>query len=400
MSIPTNISRSTRTQTGILVGVACLLIGGFFLFWRGPMPLEGSLRMFALKDDMGFLASNPVTLRWYYALTLGAAFVTVGLLLLSAVVWTRLNERTQNAIFQLTATLASSSALVIFERRMGYDPEFMRVSALIRNASAHPIFGHRLLFVWIARAFVKVAPNISDLQAYHLSQCVAILLAVYALGKWSAVHAGKSLGWLGQIIGVVLISTCILYYNFYDIGYVFFTTCGLLAIYTRKYWWLVAVMLIGTLNYEGVLLLIPVAAYLAFDEDSPKTWIPPIATSLVVYCAVRFALNEAIPFPKQVDWRVWTNMTAQYVRRKEMTDTLLALPVWYATGLMCMRFCNPRLKRMTLLFPLVFAVTFLFGEFHEPRQFDAFIPVLVAIILSAARNKFEFEILVPSSAAP
>jgi hypothetical protein len=356
------------------------------------MPFEGLLRNFALKDDMGYLAANTATLRRYYALSAGTAFAIIGLLMLCAVVWTRLSERVQTAIFNLTATLASSCALLIFERRMAYDPPFMPVGLLIQSPATHPIFGHRLLFVWIAGAFEKVAPRISDLQAYHLSQCVAILLTVYALGKWAGLHIGKSLGWLGQIIGVVLIATSFVYANFYDIGYVFFTTCGLIAIYTRKYWWLVAVMLIGTLNYEGVLLLIPVAVYAAYDEGSPRRWIPPIATSLVVYCAVRVALQKAIPFAKQVDWRVWTNMTRQFVYRSEMSQTLLALPCVYALALMSMGSCSPRLKRMVLLFPLVFAITFMFGEFHEPRQFDAFIPVLVAMILSAARAKFEFEI--------
>jgi hypothetical protein len=42
--------------------------------------------------------------------------------------------------------------------------------------------------------------------------------------------------------------------------------------------------------------------------------------------------------------------------------------------------CDARLRRLTLLFPLLLGVTFLFGQFHEARQFAAFIPVLVALL--------------------
>jgi len=36
-------------------------------------------------------------------------------------------------------------------------------------------------------------------------------------------------------------------------------------------------------------------------------------------------------------------------------------------------------------------VTFLFGQLHEPRQFNAFIPVLIAILLSAFRRKLDLK---------
>jgi hypothetical protein len=227
---------------------------------------------------------------------------------------------------------------------------------------------------------------------------VAILLTVYALGKWSALHIGKTFSWVGQILGVALLSTSFTYYNFYDIGTVFFTTCGLLAIYTRRYWWLVPVVMIGTLNYEGLVLLIPVAAFMAYDKDPLKTWIPALAASVLGYFAVRYGLQAAIPFSHPADWRIWSNMALPFLVRGQMAYCVLALAGWYAAGLMSARYCDPRLKRLILLFPLVFAVTFLFGQLHEPRQFDAFIPVVVAMILSASRRKFELEICAASSA--
>ncbi len=159
----------------------------------------------------------------------------------------------------------------------------------------------------------------------------------------------------------------------------------------RRYWLLVPVVLIGTFNYEGLLLLLPLAAYVAYREDPPKKWIPPVAASLLAYCAVRFSLQAAIPFARHVDWRIWSNMVEPFLWRREMLYSMGALAGWYALAAMSFRHCDPRLKPLMVLLPLIFAVTILFGQLVEPRQFDAFIPVLIAVILSAMRGKLEFE---------
>lgn len=366
------------------------------------MPFEGLIGAFARMDSWSQapFASNPETLRRYYALSVGTALSILGLIILAGVAWERLNERARNAIYGLTMTFACSCALMICMSGMEYEGPWLRIGVVMKTPSAVPIFGHRLLFVWIAKVFQEVLPNLSNFRSFYLSQCIATLLAVYALGKWSALHIGNSFSWLGQIMGVLLIATCFSYsyYNFYDIGTVFFTTCGLLAVYSRRYWWLVLIVIIGTLNYEGVLLLIPVAAFMAYDNESPRRWVPVIAISLLAYCAVRFAMQAAIPIPRHVDWRIWSNMSKPFVLRKEMAFSVFTIAGWYAVGFMSLRYCDPRVKRMTILFPLLFAVNFLFGQFNEPRLFDAFIPVLVAIILSASKRKVELEICpIPSA---
>jgi len=184
-----------------------------------------------------------------------------------------------------------------------------------------------------------------------------------------------------------MLSVCFSYRNFYDVGNVFFVTCGLIAIYKRKYWWLVPVVTIGTLNYEGVLLLIPLAAFCACFDDDRKRWVPPVAAALVFYCAVRLILQLALPMPRQVNWRIWSNLTEPFILRTHLAYSILALAGSYALAMMSLRDCEVRLRRFFLLFPLIVAVTFLFGQFVEPRQFDAFIPVLVGTILSATKRQ-------------
>jgi hypothetical protein len=378
----------------IWIVAACLGIGGFFMLWHGAMPFEWVIRAFAAKDQwkMGSaLASNPVTLRHYYSLSVGLAFLLVGVVCLGAVIWARLNEVVRSRVYDLVFTLTVSCAVMIYLSRMSYEGPWLPLDVIMKHPSALPVYGHRLLFVWIARGFQKIVPGLSDLRGFYLSQWIATVLALYALGKWSALHVGKRFSWAGQILGAVLISTCFGYYNFYDIGTVFFTTCGLIAIFTKRYWWLVPIVMIGTLNYEGLLLLIPVAAFVAYYEEPLKRWLPPVGVSLLGYCTVRFALQAAIPFPHQVNWRVWSNMTDPFLAPEHMAASIMALAGWYVVGLMSVTYCDPRLKRMILLFPLIFGVAFLFGLFHESRLYDAFIPVLVALILSASMRRFELE---------
>ncbi len=344
------------------------------------------------KWDIGLsLAARPETLRYYYSLSVGSAFLIAGGLIVLSILWTRLSSRMRDTVFSLTFTLAITCALMIYLFRMEWEGPWMPLHVIMKNPSSLPVFGHRLLFIWVARGFQHIIPGLSDRRAFYLSQGVATVLAVYALGRWSALHTGKSFAWAGQILGAIMISTCYTYFNFYDIGTVFFTTCGLIAIFTRKHWWLVPIVLVGTLNYEGLLLVIAVAAFVAYREEPPKKWVFPIAASFAAYCLVRFELQAAMPLPRQVDWRIWSNMVKPFLFHHEMSSTLLALVGWYLIGWMSLSYCDPRLKRLILLFPLVFLVTILFGQLHEPRQFDAFIPIVVAAIVSASTRRLYAE---------
>lgn len=377
-------------QQGLPTAVAltCLGLALFFAAWRGPLPFEVLVRKFARIDAMSEawpLASHTVTLRKFYGHSLALGFGCIGILVLAAVIWRRLSAAAQDLVWRSVATVACSCALWIYMSKMQY--EHIPIDVLMTDPGAEPIFGHRLLFVWIAKAFHAAFPTSSDLRCYYASQVVATLLALHAVGRWSALYVGESLAWLGQVLAVVMISTCFGYRDFYDIGIVFFFTCGLLALYRRRYWWLPLIVMLGTLNHENILLLILTAAFLIFDREPRRVWLPVILASLAAHIAVRAALQVAIPFQRHVDWRIWSNMVKPFVIPHEMAYSLLALAGWYALGLMSLRDCDPRLQRLALLFPMLFGVTFCFGLFHEPRQFDAFIPVLIGLLLDRSRRR-------------
>jgi hypothetical protein len=378
----------------LAAGVGGLLIAFLLVLWRGPLPFEGLVQRFAQMDNWAqgtSLAFQPALLRKYYRLTLVVGFSLAGLTTLLALAWSRLNGLTQAIVWRATCTLACTCALCLYLFKMTFAGPWVPVDVIMSNPSALPIFGHRLLFVWLAKVFQAAVPTLSPLRCYYASQVVAALLAIYAVGRWSAIHVGEALSSLGQVLAVILISTCLLYQDFYDIGIVFFFSCGLLALYRQKYVWFVVVVAVGTLNHENALLLVPTSAFLLYDAEPRRVWLTVVAASLAGYLLTRTAMQWLIPFQKHVDWRTWSNMTKPFLLPHEMAYSLLALGGWYALGLMSLPACDKRLRRLLVLFPMLFGVTFLFGQFHEPRQFNAFIPVLIAVLLSAYRRMVDLE---------
>lgn len=368
------------------VGTVSLVVGLFFAIWRGPLPFEGFARNMALQagyPEGVALASNPSTLRHYYSLSSAIVLLLAAAVCFGILLWPRVRERVRQRIFDAVFTFAMSCFLMLFLTQIASDSTWMPLSVIMRHPGYNVVFAHRLLFIGLARAFQKLHPGLSDLQGFYLTQWIASLLALYALGRWSAMFIGRSFAWCGQVLGVIFMTFMFDYFNFYDIATVFFTTCGLMAIMTRRYWWLVPVVFIGTMNYEGPLLLIIVAVFVAYKEPW-KTWVPPVAVSFVLYYAVRFAYGKFVPVPFQQVWRTWTNMTWTILNLHGLLPRFVICLLLLALGVMCFMYCSPRLKRMTLLFLLNWLTSIIFGRINEVRLFEACAPLLIAMILSAA----------------
>lgn len=374
----------------LAVGVGGLLIAFLLALWRGPLPFESLVQRFAQMDNLAEGMSLPYS-RNYYRLSLVAGFSLVGVIAFLVMAWSSLNELRQAMVWRATCTLACTCALCIYLSKMTFDAPWLSIDVAMSNPGAAPIYGHRILFVWLAKVFQAAVPTLSPLRCFYASQIVAALLAIYAVGRWSAIHVGEALSSVGQVLAVVLISSCLAYRNFHDIGIVFFFSCGLLALYRQQYVWFVIVVTVATLNHENALLLIPTAAFLLYDAEPRRVWLTVVAASLAGHVLMRTALQWLVPIPGQFDWRVWSNMTKPFLLHREMAFSLLALGGWYALGLMSLWACDKRLLRLLVLFPMLVGVTFIFGQFHEPRQFDAFIPVLIAVLLSAVRRKVDLE---------
>jgi hypothetical protein len=379
-------------RQALAIGAGCMLVASCLAVWHGLMPFQGLVESSARLDSWPegvHLAPRQAQL--YYRLTLALGFGVAGLTTLLAVAWSHLNRLTQARIWRTTVTMACTSALCLYLFKMTGDGPWAPVDLLMSNPRAVPIFGHRLLFVWMADALHAAVPALSPLRCFYASQVLVSFLALYAIGRWLALHVGNALSSLGQILAVILISSCLTYRNFYDIGVVFFFSCGFLALYRRSYVWFVVVVIVATFNHENALLLIPTAAFLLFDTEPRRVWLKVVGTSLVGHLFARALLQRMVPFQTQARLTLWTNFTRFFMLPRGLAFFLLALGGWYLLGLMSLPACDTRLRRLLVLFPMLFGVDFLVGQTNEPRMFNAFIPVLVAIILVAVQQMADME---------
>jgi len=55
--------------------------------------------------------------------------------------------------------------------------------------------------------------------------------------------------------------------------------------------------------------------------------------------------------------------------------------LWYAIAALGWRSAPPALRRSVVVLPCLLVMTFLVGQLHEARQFDAFLPIAVCLIV-------------------
>jgi len=276
--------------------------------------------------------------------------------------------------------IGCSAAVFIFFWLKGFEGEWYPIQALMTNPHSVPIFGHRLLWVWLADAIKHLAPSLSYLRCFLLSQMAAAVLTIWMIGRWSALFVGRELQWIGQVLATMMLSLTFSYYTFYDISITFFFALCLLLLKQRMYVAFVIALTVATLNHENALLLIPIAGLETFSKRRLSAVL--CSASAVAHFGVRAILQIFIPFHRQVDWRIWSNLHYPFAHPKEVALSVVSLLFWWIAAAMSWPSAGIFLKRCTLLFPLLFLVTYLVGQFHEARQFDAFIPVVIGFILS------------------
>lgn len=376
-----------RGNVRAAVGVLMLLTGAIIWATDGSwMPFTNLIAAFSSTDLWQDVPSTPANLLHYYHASVAVVTSALGSLLIGSAIYQRLNPSGRAWLFRMVSTLGFACTIVLFVSKLGFAGYWSPLEQLMSHPETLPIFGHRMLFVWIADGAQHLLPSLTALRSFYVSQFIAAVLAMYAIERWAAIYVGDELAWLAQAIASLMLAACIAYYNFYDIAVVFFFSAGLLTLYRRQYALFVAVIAIGTLNHEIVLLLVPVAAIELYDKERARVWIPVVIIALVCHFTVRALMQWYIPFERHVDWRIWSNMVKMFYYKQFIIYSLVALAPWYLLGLMSLPRADSRLRRLLILFPLVWLVTLAFGQFHEARQFNAFVPVLVVVLLTAARN--------------
>jgi hypothetical protein len=373
------------------IGIGLLALAATAVLWKGPLPLEALLLQAAAIDQNvrnGLLLPDPDQLRRVVRFQI-VAWSLLGVAmawfpLLPARLWSSLRPRA----FQVSIALGCSSALFLLLMRCGSEATWYPLEVLINNPSALPVFGHRLLWVWVADLIHRLAPSLSYSACYLLSQIPPTILAIVVIGEWSALFIQPSLRWIGQLLLVPMLATTFSYFNFFDISIVFFYALCLLLLYRRRFVAFAVVVGVATLNHENALLLVVLAGFETLRYGK-RTCAAVTLGSLSAHLAARFLIQYVLPTSKFVDWRIWTNLIYPFIHPRLLIESALALAFWWIAAGVAWPSVDPFLRRAAILLPMLLAVTFLFGQFHEPRQFDAMIPVVIGFIVSFANARIE-----------
>ena len=284
-------------------------------------------------------------------------------------------------VFYLLVLLGNSWVCFRVLKEYGYEGAWMPIQSIM-NFSFPPPVGHRVLFVLLADGIQAVFPALDYLKCYLLSQLVAILLAFWAIRRWGALFIREELSILAQLLLTVILIPTLHYYDFYDFGVVFFFSACLYFLFTDRFIPYLCLLAVGTLNHEITLLLIPVFVALHFPEGLKRTrvWLQT-ALQLAAWGGVRALMFWLLPSDASPELRLQANIQELLHPTPGLFLRYVSPLIWMGAGLFGYRHAPRRLRRALILLPLLVITTFLYGQFHEVRQFDAFIPVIVALIL-------------------
>jgi hypothetical protein len=287
-----------------------------------------------------------------------------------------------------SAATAIGVALIIFEGMMtrGFEGDWYNIQSMLTHPGSVPIFGQRLLLVWPAMLLKHLVPRLSYIQAFLAIQAVAIGIAVYVVGEWSALFIGRRLKFLGQILLAVFLLPTFNYYTAHDIGVVLIYTLCFLFLYQRSYWLFVVAFCAGVLNHPNILLMAPTAAVIMWTREKRSTTAWIVSLCLAAYVAIRIVLNVEVPLSRSVDLRFWWNMREfAELPRMLLLGTFLLVP-WYVCGLAAFHKADPFLKAATVLLPMQLLIFSYYGQLNEARLFNGFLPVLIGIFLCYLRQ--------------
>lgn len=287
-----------------------------------------------------------------------------------------------NRLFSTAAVMAVSASIFIILATFARDEYFAPLETLMTSPKSLPVYGQRLLMIWIAQAVKLLLPAFSYRRAYLATQLLAIVGTTYMVGKWSALFVGEKRKVIGQLLLVTMLIPTITYSTFYDIAMIGMYTLCLYLLYNRRYVYFVAVLAIGTLNHENTLLLVPVAALVLWREAPWRISLGVPLAALAGWGGMRMLAQRLIPAASHFEWHVWTNLLALSHPTAELVKSVMTLVFWFICAAIGLRSADRFVRRAAVLLPALVAVTFVAGRFVEARQFDAFIPVAIALILS------------------
>ncbi len=379
-----------RYVSGAVALAGLLAIACAVLAWRAvPLPAESAL--FSLRgydSDLRDLLPrfDAVSLRRVGWLSSALGFgmtAVVGFLVTQAA---RL-EPYRDRAFTFLVGLGSATSLFLILWRAAYEAAWYPLQRAISNPASLPIFGHRLLLVWPAQLLQSVT-HAGARPVFFLVQAIVITATTSLIIRWASLFIGPKLAWMGGPLLVLFLAPTFVYLTFFDVGVVFFHCLGLWALHQRRWSIFVGAVAIGTLNHENIVVLVLAGVAVLWNRVPQRISIGVPALALAAFLVVRLMLNRLIPLDSLLELHVWTNAVLIEHMGRTMIESLVVLAFSFGCAAIAIGDAGPFLRRAAVvILPQLMFIAFVAGRFNEARNFEAFIPILIALVLSMAKRQ-------------
>lgn len=245
-----------------------------------------------------------------------------------------------------------------------------------------PPFQHRVMFVFPAQVLQYAMPQLGAIQSFLWSQVLAVILMLWSVRRFATLFIRRDLAFIGQFIVLCMWAPTLNYYTFYDIGIIFVYSFCLYHLMRRELVPYLAMLVAGTFNHEITLFLIVASAVVFLGRMSLRSLAAFLLLQLALYAMVRMLMFSLLPAHQAWEGgKLSINLNLLLHDTRGLVYSLAPLLLWYALAATGWRHAPPFLRRCTLILPCLVAMTALVGQFNEARQFDAFIPVAMALML-------------------
>jgi hypothetical protein len=265
---------------------------------------------------------------------------------------------------------------------------------MMMDGTAEAPFAYRVLMPWVLRT-VRHLNGVNDPLLADFGVRIFVLYALLLLlRRWMRHFVAPALADLSPLLlGIVLTGTVGWYWPYDFAGFLFWTGC-LLALVERRYGWYLVSFTLGCLNRETVFLLIGIFATTQWEVlGRRRTWCW-VAGQSVLFVAIAIAIRLLVHAHggELVEYHVPENLEFMAGRTAlgPLEDWIIILSgLGFLWALAPWRWHSKHLflRRACWLLPVAAVSNFVVGRLAEPRLWNDWIPIALAL---AGQNLTEF----------
>ena len=279
------------------------------------------------------------------------------------------------------------------------------------DGTAEAPFAHRILMPWVLRTLCRV-DGVGDPMLADIGVRILILYGLMVLlRRWMRHFVTPILADFSPLLlGVILPGTFYWYWPYDFAGFFFWTAC-LLALVERRYWLYLLCFAVGSLNRETTVLLIGIFAVTQWEELGRRRTLLWAAGQGVIFVAIALSIRLLVHAPggefaevhflENLSFIAGRNAVSPFENWMTM---LSALGFLWVLAPWRWRRKSVFLRRACWLLPVAAAANLVLGRLAEPRLWNDWIPIFMALsgqtVAEFAREEHAARAARPGSAAP